>query len=96
MIRFTTIKWFLKNLCYVKPEIDLYGIVHVKVDFIVALKMYVSLILGRFVQAVTLTRRLSSRHNYKEFCYFGGRGRLGKANIFMADLFGIFYGEHQS
>ena len=31
------------------PEIDLYGIVHVKVDFIVVLKIYVLVILGRFV-----------------------------------------------
>ena len=31
------------------PEIELYGIVHVKVDFIVVLKMYVLVILGSFV-----------------------------------------------
>ena len=40
---------FFSNLCYEQPEIDLHGIVHVKVDFIVFLKMYALVILGRFV-----------------------------------------------
>ena len=41
--------FFWKFYVMSSPEIDLYGIFHVKVDFIVALKMYVLVILGRFV-----------------------------------------------
>ena len=40
---------FLKFYVMIRTEIDLYGIVHVKVDFIPVLKMCVLPILGRFV-----------------------------------------------
>ena len=40
---------FLKFYVMTSPEIDLYGIAHVKVDFIPLQKMYVIPILGRFV-----------------------------------------------
>ena len=40
---------FLKFYVMTSPGIDLYGIAHVKVDFIPLQKMYVILILGRFV-----------------------------------------------
>ena len=39
------------------PEIDLYDIVHVKVDFILVLKMYVLVILGRFVWTTWFEQR---------------------------------------
>ena len=41
--------FFLKFYVMSSPEIDLYGIVHVKVDFIEVLKLYVLVILRRFV-----------------------------------------------
>ena len=40
---------FLKFYVMTRTEIDLYGIAHVKVDFIPVLKMCVLPILGRFV-----------------------------------------------
>ena len=40
---------FLKFYVMTSPGFDLYGIAHVKVDFIPLQKMYVILILGRFV-----------------------------------------------
>ena len=40
---------FLKFYVMISPGIDLYGIGHVKVDFILLQKMYVISILGRFV-----------------------------------------------
>ena len=46
---FATMKYFLKFYVMSSPEIDLCGIFHVKADFIVVLKIYVLVILGRFV-----------------------------------------------
>ena len=40
---------FFEILCYGKHKIDLYGIAHVKVEFILVLKIYTIQILGRFV-----------------------------------------------
>ena len=45
----TVLNSFLKIYIMMRTEIDLYGIVHVKVDFIPVLKMCVLPILGRFV-----------------------------------------------
>ena len=40
---------FLKFYVMISTGIDLYGIAHVKVDFIPVLKMYVIRMLGKFV-----------------------------------------------
>ena len=45
----TPLNSFLKFYVMTSPGIDLYGIAHVKVDFILLQKMYVIPILGRFV-----------------------------------------------
>ena len=48
-MKITPLNSFLKFYVMTSPEIDLYGIAHVKVDFIPLQKMYVIPILGRFV-----------------------------------------------
>ena len=40
---------FLKFYVMTSPEIDLYGMAHVKVDFIPLQKMYIKQMLGKFV-----------------------------------------------
>ena len=49
-MKITPLNSFLKFYVMTSPEIDLvYGIAHVKVDFIPRQKMYVISMLGRFV-----------------------------------------------
>ena len=45
----TPLSSFLRFYVMSSPQIDLYGIAHVKVDFIPLQKMYVIPMLGRFV-----------------------------------------------
>ena len=48
-MKITPLNSFLKFYVMTSPEIDLYGIAHVKVDIIPRQKIYVIPILGRFV-----------------------------------------------
>ena len=48
-MRTTHLNSLLKFYVMGSPQIDLYDIAHVKVDFIALQKMYVILMLGRFV-----------------------------------------------
>ena len=56
----TPLNSFLKFYVMRSPGIDLYGIAHVKVDFIPLQKMYVIPILGRFVWTTSFVQCVTS------------------------------------